>query len=110
MQCWPAAKRALKPVRPAWIDSQSSFVLWLRVLLRSWELAFSLGPIAVAFVLHKYLGVCSRERWLRMTVDALARCGPVGIKWGQWASARYDLFEDDVCMAFGTLTNKVAAP
>jgi aarF domain-containing kinase len=31
--------------------------------------------------------------------------GPVGIKWGQWASTRYDLFEDDVCEALGELTN-----
>jgi aarF domain-containing kinase len=29
----------------------------------------------------------------------------VGIKWGQWASTRYDLFEDDVCEALGELTN-----
>ena len=35
----------------------------------------------------------SRERLHELFVDALARAGPVGIKWGQWASTRYDLFE-----------------
>ncbi|EOD23609.1 aarF domain-containing protein, partial [Emiliania huxleyi CCMP1516] len=49
-----------------------------------------------------------RERQLSLLVSALARCGPVGIKWGQWASTRYDLFEEDFCEALGTLTN--AAP
>ena len=32
-------------------------------------------------------------------------CGPVGIKWGQWASTRYDIFEDDMCIALGELVN-----
>ena len=60
----------------------------------------------VAFALHTPLHARCRAPWLRFLVRTLARCGPVGIKWAQWASTRYDLFEEDVCETLGELTNQ----
>ena len=48
----------------------------------------------------------SRARLDELIVSALARAGPVGIKWGQWASTRYDLFDEPLCKALGALTNQ----
>ena len=47
----------------------------------------------------------SRARLEELIVSALARAGPVGIKWGQWASTRYDLFDEPLCKALAALTN-----
>ena len=52
----------------------------------------------------------SRARLNDLIVSALARAGPVGIKWGQWASTRYDLFDEPLCKALGALTNQVPRP
>ena len=52
----------------------------------------------------------SRARLDELIVSALARAGPVGIKWGQWASTRYDLFDEPLCKALGALTNQVPRP
>ena len=87
--------------------------LWrlTKILLRCLELFAFLCPVAAWCLLQQLPllgGAFSRERQLSLLVSALARCGPVGIKWGQWASTRYDLFEEDFCEALGTLTN--AAP
>jgi hypothetical protein len=51
----------------------------------------------------------SRARLDELVVSALARAGPVGIKWGQWASTRYDLFDEPLCKALGALTNQAPA-
>ena len=48
----------------------------------------------------------SRARLEELIVSALANAGPVGIKWGQWASTRYDLFDEPLCKALGALTNQ----
>ena len=69
------------------------------------RLLFTLTPMLATFPLFK---TPLRAYWLRLLVATLERCGPVGIKWGQWASTRYDIFEDDLCDALGALTN--AAP
>ena len=76
-----------------------------RVVWRCLELLCLLAPMLVTLPLMR---TRLRARWLRFLVSTLERCGPVGIKWGQWASTRYDIFEDDLCDALGALTN--AAP
>ena len=76
-----------------------------RILWRCIQLLFLLTPVLATLPL---LRTRLRAGWLRMLVRALEKCGPVGIKWGQWASTRYDIFEDDLCDALGALTN--AAP
>jgi hypothetical protein len=85
--------------------------LWLKVAWRCIELAWCLFPAASWAALHYTLPlgigtyVFTRSTMLDLLVACLARCGPVGIKWGQWASTRYDLFEEDFCEAVATLTN-----
>ena len=85
--------------------------LQLRVLgqliVRCLELCVLFGPVALtALLLQTPLHARCRQPWLRYLVRTLARCGAVGIKWGQWASTRYDIFEDDVCQTLGELTNQ----
>uniref|UniRef100_A0A7S0LB18 ABC1 atypical kinase-like domain-containing protein n=1 Tax=Coccolithus braarudii TaxID=221442 RepID=A0A7S0LB18_9EUKA len=78
------------------------------LLFRYAEVAFHLGPVIAWWLLGSMpvIGTFfSRERMLAMLVDALANCGPVGIKWGQWASTRFDIFDDDFCDTLGKLTN-----
>ena len=77
----------------------------MRVLRRVLALLWLLAPVLCTL---PQLRTRLRARWLRTLVATLERCGPVGIKWGQWASTRYDIFEDDLCDALGALTN--AAP
>ena len=76
-----------------------------RICMRILELLWQLAPLLLSLPL---IHTPMRARWLRLLVRTLERCGPVGIKWGQWASTRYDLFEDDICDSLGALTN--AAP
>jgi aarF domain-containing kinase len=83
-----------------------------KLLWRCAELIFFLGPAVSWYILMRIplFGRCfSRHRLLSLLIGSLARCGPVGIKWGQWASTRYDLFADDFCEALGTLTNRAPA-
>ena len=85
--------------------------LQLRVLgqliARCIELCWLFAPVALTgLLLHTPLHARCRAPWLRFLVRTLARCGPVGIKWAQWASTRYDLFEEDVCESLGELTNQ----
>ena len=85
--------------------------LQLRVLgqliARCLELCWLFAPVALTgLLLHTPLHARCRAPWLRFLVRTLARCGPVGIKWAQWASTRYDLFEEDVCETLGELTNQ----
>ena len=82
------------------------------LFIRCAELAIHLGPVIACWLLSRVplLGACfSREQLLALLVQALARCGPVGIKWGQWASTRFDVFDDDFCDSLGTLTNSAPA-
>ena len=88
--------------------------LQLRVLaqliVRCIELCVLFGPVALTgLLLQTPLHARCRAPWLRLLVRTLARCGPVGIKWAQWASTRYDLFEEDVCETLGELTNQAPA-
>ena len=71
----------------------------LTVITRFTVLGAYLLPAALAYLLG------SREVWLRALVRALSRIGPAGIKWGRWASTRYDLFAEDFCEALGMLPN-----
>lgn len=72
-----------------------------KILCRCLELLFLLSPVVCTLPL---LRTRLRAMWLRLLVATLERCGPVGIKWGQWASTRYDIFEDDLCDALGVRT------
>ena len=79
------------------------------LLWRLFELAYCLCPVGACYLLHRLplLGrAISRERLHGLLVDALERTGPVGIKWGQWASSRFDIFEEDFCQSMGCLTNR----
>ena len=94
-------------------DGRADYGLIGKLLWRFVELLFCLAPVAAFYCLHKtpLIGrlLWSRERLLDLLVRSLAHCGPVGIKWGQWASTRYDLFEEDFCTALNTLTNHAPA-
>ena len=80
-----------------------------QLIMRFLELCVLFGPVALTgLLLQTPLNARCRKPWLDYLVRTLAKCGPVGIKWGQWASTRYDLFEDDVCEALGELTNQVS--
>ena len=77
------------------------------LLARAIELWVRLCPAITFYVVVRLFRLTwLRERWLRSLVAALAKNGPVGIKWGQWASTRYDLFEEDLCEALNQLTNQ----
>lgn len=112
----PAACREPEPEAKTQSSSEDKVLakysfkrLLAKLLWRCTELVVHLTPALVWYVLHclPVLGprAVSRERLHKVLVRCLAQCGPVGIKWGQWASTRYDLFEEDFCMALGTLTN-----
>ena len=67
---------------------------WRRVLALFWrciELTSIMTPLASLLMVHQLwiVGyVVSRQQLLDWLVDTLQRLGPVGIKWGQWASTR----------------------
>jgi len=91
------------PHEPSTGLRQLSKLLW-----RCAELFIFLGPVLSWYFMQQLplIGrAFSRQRLLSLLIGSLARCGPVGIKWGQWGSTRYDLFEEDFCEALGTLTN-----
>ena len=104
----------VKPAEPAVAEMRlydENGRLQLRVLgqliMRCATVFVILGPVAlIGLLLHTPLAARVRPYFLGLLVSSLAECGPVGIKWGQWASTRYDLFEDDVCEALGELTNR----
>ncbi|CAD7965579.1 unnamed protein product [Amoebophrya sp. A25] len=50
-----------------------------------------------------------RMRWCIRLREALERAGPVFIKWGQWASTRYDLFPVELCDELNKLTQNSPA-
>jgi aarF domain-containing kinase len=87
----------------------------LKIIKRALEVALKLLPLWLSHALRSSPAVgshavrskvvSSRKDWLAKLVATLAGMGPMGIKWGQWASTRYDLFEDDVCEALNELTN-----
>ena len=78
----------------------------VRMLFRCGQLFALLVPVLACSIL---LRTPLRDAWVTWLVRTLERCGPVGIKWGQWASTRYDLFEDDLCDGLAELTNKAPA-
>ena len=77
-------------------EDEGRFRTVTKILWRCLELLCLLAPVLATLPL---LRSRLRARWLRLLVATLERCGPVGIKWGQWASTRYDIFEDDLCDA-----------
>ena len=94
---------------PTVLAKQPRLVRILKLLWRFGELSLCLGPMLFWYAVRKIPLAgkrwVSRQQLFDRFVRALAQCGPVGIKWGQWASTRYDLFEDDFCETIGTLTN-----
>ena len=72
-------------------EEEGRYKTTMRIIWRCLQLFFLLAPVLATLPL---LRTKLRARWLRLLVSALERCGPVGIKWGQWASTRYDIFED----------------
>ena len=107
----PVPTKAAAPV----VAVAAPRVSWLRVLRmvrRCLEVLLRVLPVGLQHVLRKFLGdKCgvTRAAWLRSLVATLASLGPVGVKWGQWASTRYDLFSEDLCKALGQLTNDAPA-
>ena len=93
----PASRAYPKPPYPPALRLCSLYDergrLQLRVLaqliVRCLELCVLFGPVALtALLLQTPLHARCRAPWLRYLVRTLAKCGPVGIKWGQWASTR----------------------
>lgn len=105
------SSHVVSPLRSLY-DENGRFSLRVlaRLVLRCAQLCFLFTPAALmGLLLATPLHYRFRARWLRLFVATLARCGPVGIKWGQWAATRYDLFEDDICEALGELANQAPA-
>ncbi|CAD7925833.1 unnamed protein product [Amoebophrya sp. A120] len=50
-----------------------------------------------------------RLQWCKRLRAALEQAGPVFIKWGQWASTRYDLFPVELCDELNRLTQNSPA-
>jgi aarF domain-containing kinase len=80
----------------------------LRHLALALRLLFLHAPL-LRFHTHRVVGSLLRGHCDALLRRTLERCGPVGIKWGQWASTRYDLFEDDLCDELHKLTNSAPA-
>jgi len=87
----------------------SGWTLFWKIAWRCVEIMWCMLPFTAFATLHSVplVGtyIFPRATMLDILVGCLARCGPVGIKWGQWASTRYDIFEEDFCQAVATLTN-----
>ena len=90
----------------ALVATHGRVAIFFRVLLRCFQLLWQLTPMVLTMPLVR---TPLRLRWLALLRRSLERCGPVGIKWGQWASTRYDLFEDDLCDELHKLTNSAPA-
>lgn len=92
------------------LSARPLVVRMMKLFWRIGELGFLFTPILFWYAVRNlpFAGKrwVSRERLFQRLVRVLTQCGPVGIKWGQWASTRYDLFEDDFCEALGKLTNQ----
>ena len=68
-------------------------------ILRSIHLAFLFAP-ALVFAPLTYLKSCPlwyKKLWYMLIRKTLEFAGPAFIKWGQWASTRYDVFPAVLC-------------
>lgn len=87
-------------LRAAWRSLRWRFA----VALRAGYLGALLGPmVATSPVLYLDAGALPRRLWMLAFVEALKRCGPAFVKWGQWASTRPDMFPPDMCSVLEVL-------
>jgi hypothetical protein len=67
--------------------------------LRAIHLSFLFFPVifTAPFLLSKLAGEWGDAAWYRLLRVTLERAGAAFIKWGQWASTRYDVFPAQLC-------------
>lgn len=67
-------------------------ILWqifgvIKILFRTLEMCFIIAPLVITAPLAlKFEGF--QDRWFRLLVATIEKCGPVYVKLGQWASTR----------------------
>mmetsp|Transcript_30095 Transcript_30095/g.45873 ORF Transcript_30095/g.45873 Transcript_30095/m.45873 type:complete len:699 (-) Transcript_30095:185-2281(-) len=81
----------------------------LDLILRSIRLGVSFGPIVCTSWLAMWSSKFREKIWYTWIASCLASSGPAFIKWGQWASTRYDIFPESLCLALSRLHNDAPA-
>lgn len=79
------------------------------LLFRSIRLGISFGPIVCTSWLAMLSSKFRDKIWYTWIASCLASSGPAFIKWGQWASTRYDIFPESLCLALSRLHNDAPA-
>ena len=104
----PVARSVLVPINApnvTWVDTlpvgARAFVERALTVLRALHLSVLFAPVlllAPALLYADGLGLPSgAELWYRMLRKTLELGGAAFIKWGQWASTRYDVFPAKLC-------------
>ena len=104
----PVARSVLVPINApivTWVDAlpagARAFVERALTVLRALHLSVLFAPVlllAPALLYADGLGLPSgAELWYRMLRKTLELGGAAFIKWGQWASTRYDVFPAKLC-------------
>mmetsp|Transcript_1885 Transcript_1885/g.2607 ORF Transcript_1885/g.2607 Transcript_1885/m.2607 type:complete len:687 (-) Transcript_1885:337-2397(-) len=81
----------------------------LDLLFRSIRLGVSFSPIICTSWLAMLSSTFRDKIWYTWIASCLASSGPAFIKWGQWASTRYDIFPESLCSALSRLHNDAPA-
>lgn len=97
-----------KEKKHSWVSKQL-LILYeiLRVGLRGVRLFFTFGPILALYPIT-CIGPAACDLWWKMLLLSMEFSGPVWIKFGQWASTRYDIFPDSCCRQFSRLQRQSA--
>lgn len=70
----------------------------LKMIFRTIQLAVICAPLFIsAPVVILLNGEEMKKRWFSLLVRTLEQCGPVWVKFGQWAATRRDLFPENLC-------------
>ena len=81
----------------------------LRMATRALYIAVIFTPLLASAPAAILMGETVRRYWYALLVSTLASGGPAFIKWGQWASARLDMFPKSLCDELKTLQSGAPA-
>ena len=95
----------LTPINTAetsWVDlwvpqGMRDWVEQCLTVLRAIHLSFLFSPVVALAPFLLYSGDYSAELWYKLLRQTLELGGAAFIKWGQWASTRYDVFPAKLC-------------
>ncbi len=77
----------------------SQLALWRRAMYLLYFFSAAIFTALLAFVSERFRS----PYWYRMITCAISRAGAAFIKWGQWASARPDIFPEELCTTLAML-------